>query len=58
MLTQRECQHCGDAVDLLEAHTAATLWSSHTETAGRIMYKPVFCDRWCWLDWLRTAESA
>jgi len=51
----KACQHCGDAVDLLESHAAACLWVP--AKTGRIMHKPVFCGSECWLAWLRTGES-
>jgi len=51
----KTCQHCGDAVELLESHAWGCLWAP--AKTGRIMYKPVFCDRWCWIEWLRTATE-
>ncbi|OTF01858.1 hypothetical protein [Halorubrum sp. SD683] len=48
------CQHCGDAVELLEPHAYACLWVR--APIGRIMYKLVFCGQECWIEWLRTAR--
>jgi len=50
LLARKECQHCGDAVELLEPHAYACLWAE--DSIGRIMYKIAFCDRECWLDCL------
>lgn len=58
-VTKRVCQHCGDIVDLLEPHPHAVLWGATAEASSidRIMYKPDFCDRECWLEWMRAAEN-
>ena len=51
----KACQHCGDAVELLEPHAYACLWSG--TPPRRQMHKPVFCDRWCWLEWMRSPDE-
>ncbi len=51
----KACQHCGDAVDLLQPHAYACLWVP--AKTGRMMHKPVFCGSECWLAWLRTGKS-
>jgi len=45
----------GDAVELLEPHAYACLWSG--TPPRRKMHKPVFCDRWCWLEWMRASDE-
>jgi len=52
----KACEHCGDAVDLLETHGYACLWSG--TPPRRQMHKPVFCDRWCWIEWLRREATS
>ncbi len=47
----KECQHCGDAVEVREQHAYACLWAE--DSISRIMYKVVFCGRGCWLAWMR-----
>jgi len=46
----QECQHCGDHVDLREPHTRASIWAG--SGVYRILHKPVYCDKACWLAWL------
>jgi len=52
----KACEHCGDAVELLESHAYACLWVP--AKMGRIMHKPVFCGQRCWIEWLRTARRS
>lgn len=47
----KECQHCGDAVNVREKHAYACLWAE--DSISRIMYKVVFCGRECWFSWMR-----
>lgn len=51
----KECQHCKDAVELLDPHAWAAVWAN--TRLYRLLFKPVFCDRWCWIEWLRNAET-
>lgn len=46
---RKECQRCGDAVDRREQHVLAHVWAE--AQTGRILHKPVFCDRECWRGW-------
>jgi len=49
-VVEKECQHCGEHVDLREPHTRASIWLE--ASIKRILYKPVYCDKECWLAWL------
>jgi len=53
-VVEKECQHCGDHVDLREPHTRASIWTG--SGTYRILNKPVYCDRECWIAWLGGEE--
>jgi len=51
---EKECQRCGEHVDLLEPHVYACIWTG--SGTYRILNKPVYCDRECWIAWLGGEE--